>query len=162
MTRWEEEYPEATINGRKRKLKAFYDGNLAINMIQELKRFVRPVMYVDFHLLWGPPPSESIDLKVRDVKVMKGKYIVVHIPETKTIRRPVPIPLGSKLPLDVKPGLILEWSHTVFSSSEDLSGGNIPLRDCWFWGYISSEGNTCRDQHLLPKFLRERAASFMM
>ena len=55
----------------------------------------RDLAMVDFHLLWGPRPSESVKLKVRDVEI-NDAYIVVNIPQTKTISRPVPIPLASE------------------------------------------------------------------
>jgi integrase len=50
---------------------------------------------VDFHLLWGPRPSESAELKLKDVE-LHDAYIVIYIPQKKTIPRPVPIPLGSE------------------------------------------------------------------
>ena len=53
----------------------------------------RDLATVDFHLLWGPCPAESTKLKVKDVEISDA-YIVVNIPQTKTISRPVPIPLA--------------------------------------------------------------------
>jgi site-specific recombinase XerD len=53
----------------------------------------RDLAMLDFHLLWGPRPSESASLRVGDVKVT-DRYVVVNIPQTKTIYRPVPIPLA--------------------------------------------------------------------
>jgi len=55
----------------------------------------RDLAMVDFHLLWGPRPSESSKLKVKDVEI-NDEYIVVNIPQTKTIYRPVPIPLANE------------------------------------------------------------------
>jgi hypothetical protein len=43
----------------------------------------------------GPRPSESAKLKIRDVE-LNDTYIVVNIPQTKTIYRPVPIPLAGE------------------------------------------------------------------
>lgn len=52
----------------------------------------RDLAMLDLHLLWGPRPSESAQLKGGDVKVT-DHYIVANIPETKTTFRPVSIPL---------------------------------------------------------------------
>ncbi len=53
----------------------------------------RNLAMVDFHLLWGPRPSESTKLRLQDV-IVEEDYITVNIPQTKTISRPVPIPLA--------------------------------------------------------------------
>jgi site-specific recombinase XerD len=60
---------------------------------QAAKDNPRDLAMLDFHLLWGPRPTESASLKIGDVKVT-DRYIVVNIPQTKTIFRPVPIPLA--------------------------------------------------------------------
>jgi integrase len=66
-----------------------------IKLREAAKANPRDLVMVDFHLLWGPRPSESVKLKVRDVEI-NDAYIVVNIPQTKTISRPVPIPLASE------------------------------------------------------------------
>jgi integrase len=125
LAEWQKSYSEATLHGRKCKLKAFFrwesgDKNdprvenirsggyvspvtihdlLTDDEILKLRRAAkedpRDLAMVDFHLLWGPRPSESVKLKVRDVEI-NDVYIVVNIPQTKTISRPVPIPLASE------------------------------------------------------------------
>jgi integrase len=42
----------------------------------------RDLAMLDFHLLWGPRPVESANLKVGDVKVT-DRHLVVNIPEKK-------------------------------------------------------------------------------
>ena len=64
-----------------------------IRVREVAKENPRDLAMLDFHLLWGPRPAESAKLKVGDVKVT-DRYIVVNIPQTKTIFRPVPIPLA--------------------------------------------------------------------
>lgn len=63
-----------------------------IKMREVCKDKPRNLAMLDFHLLWGPRPSESTKLRLKDVKIT-DRYIVVNIPQTKTISRPVPIPL---------------------------------------------------------------------
>jgi len=122
---WTEEYRKSTLHGRRCKLKAFFrwesgdkndpqvekicsGGYVSPVTIHDLlnddeiialrevaKADPRDLAMVDFHLLWGPRPSESVKLKVRDVEI-NDAYIVVNIPQTKTISRPVPIPLASQ------------------------------------------------------------------
>lgn len=119
----EKGYSKTTMHGRKCKLKAFFrweSGNKYDPRVEDIKagRYVstktiddllteeeikeirkaakdnpRDLAMVDFHLLWGPRPSESASLNVGHVKVNEN-YIVVNIPETKTTARPVPIPLA--------------------------------------------------------------------
>ncbi|MGD2250695.1 MAG: tyrosine-type recombinase/integrase [Candidatus Methanofastidiosia archaeon] len=64
-----------------------------IQLREAAKDNPRDLAMLDFHLLWGPRPSESASLRIGDVKV-SDRYIVVNIPQTKTIFRPVPIPLA--------------------------------------------------------------------
>jgi len=64
-----------------------------IQLREAAKDNPRDLAMLDFHLLWGPRPAESAKLKIGDVKVT-DRYIVVNIPQTKTIFRPVPIPLA--------------------------------------------------------------------
>ena len=120
---WQQNHSEATAHGRKCKLKAFFrwesgdkddvrvknitsgsyvspvtlDDLLTEDEIKKLreaaKKDLRNLAMVDFHLLWGPRPSESAKLKIGDVEVTR-KYIVINIPQTKTTFRPVPIPLA--------------------------------------------------------------------
>ena len=124
LEKWESEFSQATVHGRKCKLKAFLrweSGNrhdpraekirsgsyvspitlsdlLTDDEIEKLRSIAkedpRNLAMLDFHLLWGPRPSESVELKIRDVKVVENKYIVIHIPQKKTTYRPVPIPLA--------------------------------------------------------------------
>jgi site-specific recombinase XerD len=124
LERWQNEFSSATIHGRKAKLKAFlrwesgnkrdprvekirsgsYVSPITLHDLlteeemqilrEEAKKDLRNLAMVDFHLLWGPRPSESASLKIGDVKV-SDTYIVINIPETKTTFRPVPIPLAS-------------------------------------------------------------------
>lgn len=121
LQKWQESSP-ATVYGWRAKLRAFLrweSGNkhdpraekirtgsyvspitlndlLTEDEIARLRKAAkdnpRDLAMVDFHLLWGPRPAESAELKVGDVKVT-DRYIVVNIPQTKTIFRPVPIPL---------------------------------------------------------------------
>jgi site-specific recombinase XerD len=125
LREWTEKYGESTLHGRKCKLKAFFrweSGNKNDPRVEKIRSggYVSPVTIhdlltdeeilklrnkakddprdlamVDFHLLWGPRPSESAALKVRDVEIHEA-YIVVNVPQTKTIYRPVPIPLASE------------------------------------------------------------------
>ncbi len=125
LREWHERYGKATIHGRKCKLKAFFrwesgdksdprvekicsGGYVSPVTIHDLltdeeimklreaaKADPRDLAMVDFHLLWGPRPSESAKLKIRDVEI-NDAYIVVNIPQTKTIYRPVPIPLAGE------------------------------------------------------------------
>jgi site-specific recombinase XerD len=125
LKEWTEEYRESTLHGRRCKLKAFFrweSGDKNDPRVEKIRSggYVSPVTIhdllnddeiialrevtkadprdlamVDFHLLWGPRPSESVKLKVRDVEI-NDAYIVVNIPQTKTISRPVPIPLASE------------------------------------------------------------------
>ncbi|MBU7030793.1 MAG: tyrosine-type recombinase/integrase, partial [Theionarchaea archaeon] len=125
LSEWQEEYGKATLHGRRSKLKAFLrweSGNkhdpraekirsggyvspvtihdlLTDEEITELRKAAkddpRDLAVLDFHLLWGPRPSESVKLKVKDVEI-NDEYIVVNIPQTKTIYRPVPIPLTTE------------------------------------------------------------------
>jgi integrase len=122
---WQEKYGEATLHGKRAKLKAFLrweSGNNHDPRAEKIRSgsYVSPVTIhdlltddeivalrkaakddprnlamVDFHLLWGPRPSESVKLKIKDVEIHEA-YIVVNIPQTKTIYRPVPIPLASE------------------------------------------------------------------
>lgn len=123
LQEWQENSP-ATVHGLRAKLRAFLrwesgdkhdpraekirssryvspvtlDDLLTEGEIEKLrqvaKRTPRDLAMLDFHLLWGPRPSESAKLNVGHVEVAKDRYIVVNIPETKTIARPVPIPLA--------------------------------------------------------------------
>ena len=125
LREWTEKYGESTLHGRRCKLKAFFrwesgDKNdprvakirsggyvspvtihdlLTDEEILKLRKAAkddpRDLAMLDFHLLWGPRPSESAELKVRDVEIHDA-YIVVNVPQTKTIYRPVPIPLASE------------------------------------------------------------------
>ena len=125
LREWHEKYGKATIHGRKCKLKAFFrweSGDKNDPRVQKIRSggYVSPVTIhdlltveeivklreaakddprnlamLDFHLLWGPRPSESAKLKIRDVEI-NDTYIVVNIPQTKTIYRPVPIPLAGE------------------------------------------------------------------
>jgi site-specific recombinase XerD len=125
LSEWQKKYVKSTLHGRKCKLKAFFrwesgDKNdprvdkirsggyvspitihdlLTDEEIIELRKAAkddpRDLAMVDFHLLWGPRPSESAELKLRDVE-LHDAYIVIYIPQKKTIPRPVPIPLGSE------------------------------------------------------------------
>jgi len=125
LSEWQEKYGKTTLHGRRSKLKAFLrweSGNkhdpraekirsggyvspitihdlLTDEEITELRKAAkddpRDLAVLDFHLLWGPRPSESVKLKVKDVEI-NDEYIVVNIPQTKTIYRPVPIPLTTE------------------------------------------------------------------
>ncbi len=125
LSEWQEKYGKATLHGRRCKLKAFLrweSGNkhdpraekirsgtyvspvtihdlLTDEEIMDLRKATkddpRDIAVLDFHLLWGPRPSESVKLKIKDVEITDA-YIVVNIPETKTIYRPVPIPLTTE------------------------------------------------------------------
>ena len=125
LREWQIKYGKATIHGRKCKLKAFFrweSGDKNDPRVEKIRSggYVSPVTIhdlltddeimrirnvakddprdlamLDFHLLWGPRPSESAQLKVRDVE-LHDAYIVVNIPQTKTIYRPVPIPLAGE------------------------------------------------------------------
>ncbi|MBU7029427.1 MAG: tyrosine-type recombinase/integrase [Theionarchaea archaeon] len=125
LNEWQEKYGKATLHGKRCKLKAFLrweSGNkhdpraekirsgtyvspvtihdlLTDDEITELRKAAkddpRDLAVLDFHLLWGPRPSESVKLKVKDVEI-NDEYIVVNIPQTKTIYRPVPIPLTTE------------------------------------------------------------------
>ena len=64
-----------------------------LKMREVAKEDARDLAMLDFHLLWGPRPSESAKLNIGDIKVT-DRYIVVSIPQTKTIFRPLPIPLA--------------------------------------------------------------------
>jgi integrase len=122
---WTRTYGESTLHGRRCKLKAFFrwesgdkndprvekirsGGYVSPITIHDLltdaeiikvreaaKADPRDLALVDFHLLWGPRPSESAKLKIKDVEI-HDTYIVVNIPQTKTIYRPVPIPLAGE------------------------------------------------------------------
>jgi integrase len=125
LNEWQEKYGKATLHGKRAKLKAFLrweSGNkhdpraekirsgtyvspvtihdlLTDEEIMKLRKAAkddpRDLAVLDFHLLWGPRPSESVKLKIRDVEI-NDSYIVVNIPQTKTIYRPVPIPLTTE------------------------------------------------------------------
>ncbi|KYK38475.1 MAG: hypothetical protein AYK18_07320 [Theionarchaea archaeon DG-70] len=165
---WEGEYSEATIYGRKRKLKAFLrweSGNrhdpraekirvgsyvspvtlndlLTDEEIAELRTVAkddpRNLAMLDFHLLWGPRPSESIELKVGDVKVLKDRYIVVYIPQVKTTFRPVPIPLA-RVSVITDPVFLDSALNAYISMMNYLSTHpgypNEPERPLWYNGY---------------------------
>ncbi len=122
LNSWQKEYSSATVYGWKSKLKAFFrwesgnkydlrvlkiraggyvspvtlDDILTDDEIGKLREVAkdnpRNLAMLDFHLLWGPRPSESARIKISHVKVT-DTYIVINIPQTKTIARPVPIPL---------------------------------------------------------------------
>jgi site-specific recombinase XerD len=123
LKEWQENHSESSVHGRKCKLKAFFrwesgnkddprvrnitsgsyvspitlDDLLTEGEIKKLREAAREdprnLAMVDFHLLWGPRPAESAKLKISNVEVT-DRYIVINIPETKTIYRPVPIPLA--------------------------------------------------------------------
>jgi len=125
LINWQENHSEATVHGWKCKMKAFFrweSGNKNDPRVEKIRvgSYVSPITIhdlltddeiiklreaakadprdlamVDFHLLWGPRPSESAKLKMRDVEI-HDEYIVVNIPQTKTIYRPVPIPLAGE------------------------------------------------------------------
>ena len=125
LMEWHEKYGKATMHGRISKLKAFLrweSGNKHDPRVERIRsgRYESPVTIhdlltdeeiielrsvakddprdlamLDFHLLWGSRPSESVKLKIRDVE-LHDTYIVVNIPQTKTIYRPVPIPLAGE------------------------------------------------------------------
>jgi len=125
LSEWQEKYGKATLHGKRSKLKAFLrweSGNkhdpraekirsgsyvshvtihdlLTDEEIMELRKAAkddpRDLAMLDFHLLWGPRPSESAKLKVKDLEIT-DEYIVVNVPEAKTIYRPVPIPLTTE------------------------------------------------------------------
>ena len=125
LKEWTEKYGESTLHGRRCKLKAFFrweSGDKSDPRVSKIRSggYVSPITIhdlltdeeimklreaakadprdlamVDFHLLWGPRPSESAKLKVRNVEI-NDTYIVVNIPQTKTIYRPVPIPLAGE------------------------------------------------------------------
>jgi len=125
LSEWQEKYGKTTLHGRRSKLKAFLrweSGNkhdpraekirssgyvspitihdlLTDEEITKLRKTAkddpRDLAMLDFHLLWGPRPSESVKLKLKDVEI-NDEYIVVNIPQTKTIYRPVPIPLTTE------------------------------------------------------------------
>ena len=125
LSEWQEKYGKATLHGKRCKLKAFLrweSGNkhdpraerirsgtyvspvtihdlLTDKEIVELRKAAkddpRDLAMLDFHLLWGPRPSESARLKVKDLEIT-DEYIVVNVPEVKTIYRPVPIPLTTE------------------------------------------------------------------
>ena len=125
LREWTDNYGESTLHGRRCKLKAFFrweSGNKSdprvakirsggyvspitihdlltdeeiVKLREAAKADPRDLALVDFHLLWGPRPSESAKLKIRDVE-LNDTYIVVNIPQTKTIYRPVPIPLAGE------------------------------------------------------------------
>ncbi|MBU7047913.1 MAG: tyrosine-type recombinase/integrase, partial [Theionarchaea archaeon] len=101
LQEWQENSP-ATVHGWRGKLRAFLrweSGNKHDPRAEKIRagNYVSPIprdlAMLDFHLLWGPRPAESAKLKIGDVKVT-DRYIVVNIPQTKTIFRPVPIPLA--------------------------------------------------------------------
>jgi site-specific recombinase XerD len=122
LQEWQENSP-ATVHGWRGKLRAFlrwesgnkhdpraekiragnYVSPITLNDLlteeeitqlrEAAKDNPRDLAMLDFHLLWGPRPAESAKLKVGDVKVT-DRYIVVNIPQTKTISRPVPLPLA--------------------------------------------------------------------
>ena len=125
LAEWQRAYAKSTLHGRKCKLKAFFrwesgdkndsrvdkirsggyvspvtihdlltDGEI-VKLRKAAKDNPRDLAMLDFHLLWGPRPSESAELKVQDVE-LHDQYIVIYIPQKKTIPRPVPIPLGSE------------------------------------------------------------------
>ena len=123
LKEWKKKYSKASLHGRKCKLKAFFrweSGNKNDSRVDEIrtggyvspitihdlltedeilkmrevaKEDARDLAMLDFHLLWGPRPSESAKLNIGDIKVT-DRYIVVSIPQTKTIFRPLPIPLA--------------------------------------------------------------------
>jgi len=125
LSEWQEKYGKASLHGKRSKLKAFLrweSGNKHDQRAEKIRSggYVSPITIhdlltddeitklreaakadprnlamVDFHLLWGPRPSESAKLRVKDVEV-NDEYIVVNIPQTKTIYRPVPIPLTTE------------------------------------------------------------------
>ncbi|KYK37888.1 MAG: tyrosine-type recombinase/integrase [Theionarchaea archaeon] len=125
LSEWQEKYGKATLHGKRCKLKAFLrweSGNkhdpraerirsgtyvspvtihdlLTDKEIVELRKAAkddpRDLAMLDFHLLWGPRPSESARLKVKDLEIT-DEYIVVNVPQIKTIYRPVPIPLTTE------------------------------------------------------------------
>ncbi len=125
LREWQEEYGNTTMHGRKCKLKAFlrwesedkhdprvekirsgaYVSPVTIHDLLTDEEIIkvrtaardnpRDLAMLDFHLLWGPRPSESAKLTLRDVELHES-YIVVNIPQTKTIYRPVPIPLAGE------------------------------------------------------------------
>ena len=116
-------WSETTLHGRKCKLKAFFrwesknkhdprvedvrtgkyvspitiDDLLTETEIEKLRETAkdnpRDLAMLDFHLLWGPRPSESARINIGHIRISKN-YIVVNIPQTKTTARPVPIPLA--------------------------------------------------------------------
>ncbi|MGD2248797.1 MAG: tyrosine-type recombinase/integrase [Candidatus Methanofastidiosia archaeon] len=123
LQKWQEENSPATVHGWRGKLRAFLrweSGNKHDPRAEKIRAgsYVSPITLsdlltedeivalrevakdnprdlamIDFHLLWGPRPAESAKLKIGDVQV-SDRYIVVNIPQTKTIFRPVPIPLA--------------------------------------------------------------------
>jgi site-specific recombinase XerD len=123
LQKWQAENSSATVHGWRGKLRAFlrwesgnkhdpraekiragdYVSPVTLNDLlteneivalrEEAKDNPRDLAMLDFHLLWGPRPAESAKLKIGDVKVT-DRYIVVNVLQTKTIFRPVPIPLA--------------------------------------------------------------------
>lgn len=123
LQEWQEN-SSATVHGWRSKLRAFLrwesgdrhdpraeriragtyvspitlDDLLSENDIKKLRQAAkdnpRDLAMLDFHLLWGPRPTESAKLNVGHAKVVENRYIVINIPETKTTARPVPIPLA--------------------------------------------------------------------
>lgn len=129
LKEWQQEYAATTVHTRKNRLSAFLrweSGNkhdlraekihtgafvspvtlgdlLTDEEIKKMREVAkedpRNLALLDFHLLWGSRPGESIKLKVGDVKVT-DRYLVVHIPQAKTTFRPVPIPLADASVID--------------------------------------------------------------
>jgi len=143
LRKWNDNYAKTTVHGWRSKLKAFLrweSGNKhdpraekirvggyvspitihdlltdkEIKKVREAARETpRDLAMFDFHLLWGPRPSESEKINVGDVKV-SDNYIVVNIPQTKTISRPVPIPLAKAS--IIKDATFLDASLNCFTS----------------------------------------------
>ena len=104
LREWTEKYGESTLHGRRCKLKAFFrweSGNKNDKRVDKIRSggYVSPITIHD--LLTD---EESVKLReaakadprdLRDVEI-NDEYIVVNIPQTKTIYRPVPIPLAGE------------------------------------------------------------------
>ena len=121
LIKWQNQYEMSTLHGKKNKLKAFLrweSGNKHDTRVEKIRscRYVSPITIhdllideeigtlrkvarddprdlalLDFHLLWGPCPSESVLIKVKDEKYTMSTLWSIY-PRPRPSIDPFPFP----------------------------------------------------------------------
>lgn len=183
LKNWQENHSEATVHGWKCKMKAFFrwesenkndprvekirvgsyvspitihdllTDDEIVKLRDAAKADSRDIAMVDFHLLWGLRLSEIAKLKVRDIEI-HDEYIVVNIPQTKIIYRPVPIPLtGESVIQDVTFFNSALNSYTSLMQYLNIHPGYPADPDYPLW-YDEKKGRKHLDKYSLSRIFK--------